>query len=51
MEDQKITKVLKNSHQNNSEPVTNKNDREIPKERYIYLQQKYRILLIILVSI
>ena len=31
----KITKVSKNSQQNNSETVTNKHDKEIPKERYI----------------
>ena len=31
----KITKVWKNSEQNNSETVTNQNDKEIPKERYI----------------
>ena len=30
----RITKVLKNSQQNNSETVTNQNDKEIPKERY-----------------
>ena len=29
----KITKVSKNSQQNNSERVTNENDKEIPKER------------------
>ena len=31
----KITKVSKNTQQNNSETVTNENDKEIPKERYI----------------
>ena len=31
----RITKVSKNSQQNNSEIVTNENDKEIPKERYI----------------
>ena len=39
MKYQKITKVSKNSLQNNSETVTNENDKEIPKEipkeRYI----------------
>ena len=35
MEYQKITKVFKNSQQNNSETVTNENDKKIPKERYI----------------
>ena len=34
MEYQKITKVSKNSQQNISETVANKNDKEIPKERY-----------------
>ena len=33
MEYEKITKVYKNS-QNNSETVTNENDKEIPKEKY-----------------
>ena len=31
----RITKVSKNSQQNNSETVTNEHDKEIPKERYI----------------
>ena len=31
----KITKVSKNSQQNNSEAVTNDYDKEIPKERYL----------------
>ena len=39
MEYQNITKVSKTSQQNNSETVTNENDKEIPteipKERYI----------------
>ena len=39
MEYQKITKISKNSQQNNSETVSNENDKsipkEIPKERYI----------------
>ena len=35
MEYQKITKVSKSSQQNNSEKVTNENDKEITKERYI----------------
>ena len=30
----KITGVSKNLQQNNSETVTNENDKEIPKERY-----------------
>ena len=35
MEYQKITKISKNSQQNNSETVSNENDKSIPKERYI----------------
>ena len=31
----RITKVSKNSQQNNSEKVKNENNKEIPKERYI----------------
>ena len=31
----KITKVSRNSQQNNSKTVTNENDKEIHKERYI----------------
>ena len=31
----KILKVSRNSQQNNSETVTNVNDKKIPKERYI----------------
>ena len=33
--DGRITKVSKNSQQNNSETVTNEHDKEIPKEKYI----------------
>ena len=33
--DGKITKVSSSSPQNNSETITNKHDKEIPKERYI----------------
>ena len=36
----KLLKVPQNSQQNNSEAVTNENDKEQPKERYIYLQKK-----------
>ena len=36
----KITKVSQNSQQNNSGTVTNEHDKEIPKEKYIYLQKK-----------
>ena len=31
----RITKVMKNSQEYNSETVTNEHDKEIPKERYI----------------
>ena len=31
----KVSKVSKNSQQNNSETVTDEHDKEIPKERYI----------------
>ena len=40
-----ITKVSKNSQQNNLETVTNEHDKEIPKEIYIYLQKKDKKLL------
>ena len=40
----KILKFSKNSQQNNSETVTNENDKEIPKERYIYFQKKNKII-------
>ena len=33
MKYQKITKVSKNSQQNNSKTVTNENDKEMPEER------------------
>ena len=33
MKYQKIIKVLKNVQENNTEKVTNENDKEIPKER------------------
>ena len=44
MEYQKITKVSKNSQQNNLEKVTNENDKEIPKERYISLKERQKII-------
>ena len=47
MEYEKITKVYKNS-QNNSETVTNENDKEIPKEipkeRYISQKERQQII-------
>ena len=42
MEYQKITKVSKNSQKNNSEVVTNENDKEIPKERYISPEERQK---------
>ena len=44
MEYQKITKVSKNLHQNNSETVTNENDKEIPKERYMSPEERQNII-------
>ena len=38
----KITGFLKNS-QNNSKTVTNENDKEIPKERYISPEERQKI--------
>ena len=40
----KITKVSKNSQENNSERVTNENDKETPKERYISSEERPKIL-------
>ena len=36
----RITKVSKNSQQNHLETVTNDHDKEIPKERYIYIYRR-----------
>ena len=48
MENRTITKVSKNSQQNNSETVTNENDKEIPKgipkERYISPEERQKII-------
>ena len=38
----KLLKVPQNSQQNNSEAVTNENDKEQPKERYIYISRRKR---------
>ena len=38
-----ITKVSKNAKQNNSEIITNENDKEIPKERYISPEERQNI--------
>ena len=40
----KITKLSKNSQQNNSETVTNEHDKEIPKERYVSLEERPEII-------
>ena len=40
----RITKVSKNSQQNNSEIVTNENDKEIPKERYVSPEKRQEII-------
>ena len=40
----RITKVSKNSQQNNSETVTNEHDKGIPKERYIFPEKRQEII-------
>ena len=44
MEYKKITKVSKNLQQNNSERVTKKNDKEIPRERYMFPEERQKII-------
>ena len=44
MYDGRITKVSQNSQQNNSETVTNENDQEIPKERYISSEEREKVI-------
>ena len=44
MEYQKFKQVSKNLHQNNSENVTNENNKEIPKERYISPEGRQKII-------
>ena len=44
MEYQKITKVSKNSQQNNSERATNENDKEIPRGLYISPEERQKII-------
>ena len=44
MEYSKITKISKNSQQNNSEAVANENDKEIPKERYLSPEEIQKII-------
>ena len=40
----RITKLSQNSHQNNSQTVTNENDKEVPKERYISPEERQKIM-------
>ena len=40
----KITKVSKKSQQNNSETVSNENDKEIPGETYISIEKRQNII-------
>ena len=42
--DNKITGVSKISQHNNSEPVTNERDKEIPEERCISPKEKHKII-------
>ena len=39
-----IVKVSKSSQQNNSETVTNENDKKIPKQRYISPEKRQKII-------
>ena len=43
MKSQKIKKKKKKLQQNNSETVENQNDKDIPKDMYIYLEEKQKI--------
>ena len=40
----RITKISRSSSQNNSETITNKHDKEIPKERYISPEERQKII-------
>ena len=40
----RITKVSKNSQQNNSETLANEHDEEIPKERYEFREERQEII-------
>ena len=40
----KITRVLQNSQHNNSETVTNEQDKEIPKEKYVSPEERQEII-------
>ena len=39
----KITKISKTLQENNSETITNEHDKEIPKERYLSLEERQKI--------
>ena len=38
----RITRISKNAQQNNSKTVTNEHDKELPKERYIYPEERQK---------
>ena len=40
----KIEKVSKNSQRSNAETVINENDKEIPKERYVFPEERQKII-------
>ena len=40
----KVTKISKNSQQYNPRTVTNKNDKEIPKQRHISSEERQKII-------
>ena len=40
----RITKVSKTSQQNNSDTNTNENGKELPKERYVSLEERQQII-------
>ena len=42
----RTTKFSKNLQQNNSETFANKNDKEIPKERYISPEERKKLLIV-----
>ena len=42
----RTTKFSENLQQNNSETVANKNDKEIPKERYISPEERQKLLIV-----
>ena len=39
-----LKKISKNSQQNNSDTVTNENNKEIPKERYLSPEERHKII-------